>query len=98
MVATLINVAGQGPVAWLRVAVDWAFVLAMMALIVRVVGSWVGASPYTSRWMRLAHRLTDWIVNPIRRVLPPMGMIDFSPLVAYLLLMLIRAFIWSALG
>jgi uncharacterized protein YggT (Ycf19 family) len=27
--------------------------------------------------------LTDWIVDPIRRILPPLGMIDLSPLVAY---------------
>jgi YggT family protein len=97
LIATLINVAGAGPLAWLRAAVDWAFALAMLALIVRVVGSWLGASPYTSRWMRLAYRATDWIVNPIRRVLPPVGMIDFSPLVAYLLLLLVRAFIVAAL-
>ena len=34
--------------------------------------------------------LTDWLIEPIRRILPPVGMIDFSPLVAWLLLSLVR--------
>jgi YggT family protein len=97
LVLTLVQLAGAPPGVWVRVAIDWAFGMLTLALLVRVIGSWFGASPYTSRIMRLAHRLTDWIVVPIRRVLPTMGMIDLSPLVAYLALVLIRSFIGAAL-
>ncbi len=31
--------------------------------------------------VRLLHRLTEPVLAPIRKVLPPMGGIDFSPLV-----------------
>jgi len=41
--------------------------------------------------------LTDWIVEPLRRILPPMGQLDFSPLVAWLLLMVLRAFVEQVL-
>ena len=41
--------------------------------------------------------LTDWIVEPIRRILPPLGMIDFSPMVAWLVLSLLRNFVLSLL-
>jgi YggT family protein len=41
--------------------------------------------------------LTEWLVGPIRRVLPPTGMIDFSPLVAWLVLLLARALLLSLL-
>jgi YggT family protein len=30
--------------------------------------------------------LTDWILEPLRRVLPPFGPLDLSPLVAYFIL------------
>ena len=39
--------------------------------------------------------LTDWIIEPIRRILPPFGMLDFSPLVAWLVLSLVRGFVLS---
>ena len=41
-----------------------------------------------------AHRLDH---QPIRRILPPVGMIDFSPLVAWLVLSLLRSFLLSLL-
>lgn len=97
IVLTLRGLAGAPLTVWAAVLVDWGFGLLMAALIVRVLGSWFGASPYTSRIMRLAHGLTDWIVNPIRRVVPRFGMIDVSPLVAYLALVLVRSLLVAAL-
>ena len=95
-VVTLRFLAASGPRAWLRFAVSGLFTVVMIALIVRVVASWFGISPYR-RWMRVALALTDWIVEPIRRILPPLGMIDFSPLVAWLVLSLVRSFVLSVL-
>ena len=62
-----------------------AFELLKLALIVRVIGSWLGQGRY-NRYLRLVYTLTDWLVEPIRRILPPFGILDFSPLVAYLVL------------
>lgn len=47
----------------------------------RVVASWFGVFRYT-RWMRPFYILTDWILEPIRRLLPPVGGVDWSPLAA----------------
>ena len=55
------------------------------SLLVRVIGSWVGAGRH-HKLMRPFYFLTDWIVEPLRKVIPPIGMIDVSPFVAYLLL------------
>ncbi len=43
-------------------------------------------------------QVTEPILAPIRRVLPTFGMLDFSPLVAILLLSLIQALINRAVG
>ncbi|HET6576857.1 MAG TPA: YggT family protein [Gemmatimonadales bacterium] len=88
--------AAAGSRAWLRFAVGGLFTVVMIAVIVRVIASWFGISPY-HRWMRVVMVLTDWIVDPIRRILPPLGMIDFSPLVAWLVLSLARSFVLSLL-
>jgi YggT family protein len=45
--------------------------------------------------MRVIHALTDWLLDPLRRVIPPIGMIDITPMVAYLMLMLARSFVVS---
>ncbi len=66
----------------IRLSVYYAGQLVMLALIVRVIGSWFGVGRYT-RWMRPAYVLTDWIVEPLRRIIPPLGMFDITPLVAW---------------
>jgi YggT family protein len=86
--------AQSGPRAWGRFLVSGLFTVVMVALFVRVISSWFGISPYRP-WMRPVMLLTDWIINPIRRILPPFGMIDFSPLVAWLALSLVRGFLLS---
>ncbi len=93
-VTTVANAASGGArsIAWLLA--DWFFNIVLFALIVRVLGSWVGVGPY-NRWMRPFHVMTEWFLAPLRRVLPPIGMIDFSPLVAWFLLSLLRSKILS---
>lgn len=51
-----------------------------------------------NRWMRPFYSATDWLIEPIRRRLPPFGAIDVSPVLAYLLLLLLREAILRALG
>jgi YggT family protein len=91
---TLQSLAQAGPNAWGRFLVSGLFSLLMIALFVRVISSWFGISPYR-RWMRPVMILTDWLIDPIRRILPPFGMLDFSPLVAWLVLSLVRGFVLS---
>jgi YggT family protein len=81
--------ADAGPRAWLQIAVGALFSLLMAAILVRVIASWFGVSPY-SRWMRPIMTLTDWLIDPIRRLMPPVGMIDLSPMVAWLILWIAR--------
>ena len=60
----------------------------LLALIVHAIMSWVvqGYHPV----MALLGDLTAPILNPIRRILPTAGGIDFSPMVAILLIYFIR--------
>lgn len=90
--ATMAVLSYAGPRAWLRFALGGVFTLLMAAIFIRVIASWLGLSPY-SRWMRPVMALTDWLIEPIRRILPPFGMLDFSPMVAWLVLWVIRGFV-----
>ena len=90
--AGLMMIADGGPRVWARVLVDAIFTVLMAAILIRVIGSWLGVGPY-NRWMRPMYALTNWLIDPIRRILPPMGMIDFSPMVAWLVLYVVRGFV-----
>jgi len=73
--------------------VSWAFSVLRLALLVRVISSWLPISPY-SRWLRWSYVLTEWMIAPLRRIIPLIGMIDITPIIAWFLLNLIQ----SALG
>jgi len=94
--ATLGTLSESGPRTWAGFLVSGLFNVLMIALLIRVISSWFGISPYRP-WMRPVMALTNWIIDPIRRILPPFGMIDFSPLVAWLVLTLVRGFVLSLL-
>jgi YggT family protein len=70
-------------------AVGLVYSVLMVALLLRVIGTWFGVFEHTA-WMRPAYRLTDWIVKPIRRVLPPLGNLDVSPIVAWLAVWILK--------
>lgn len=91
-VALVTAMSGAGPGAWIRLVLSGVIGLIMAAIIVRVIGSWLGVGRHTG-WMRPVYLLTDWIIGPIARRLPPMGMIDLSPFVAYLVLLLLRSLV-----
>ena len=91
---TLVALGHSGPREVAKSAVNGFFSLLMIALFVRVIASWLGISPY-ARWMRPVMAATSWLVEPIRRMLPAVGMIDFSPMVAWLVLWLARGVVLS---
>jgi YggT family protein len=88
--------AQAGPRDWLIAGVSWVFRIMMIALLVRVVASWFGVSPY-AKWMRPFIVLTEWLLEPLRRLLPPFGPLDLSPMVAYLLLWIAQQAVVRAL-
>lgn len=81
--------SGMGTRGLVRVLVQWAFAILQLALIVRVVISWIRVSPY-SRWVRWSFVLTEWLLRPLRQVIPTIGMIDITPIIAYFVLQLIE--------
>lgn len=85
----------RGPGGVFRLLIEWTIGLLQLALIVRVVISWVGGS-YTAIG-RLATTMTEWFLAPLRSVLPRMGPVDIAPLVAYFALLLLRNVLTSAM-
>ena len=69
--------------------VDIIFTLLNLAILARVLLSWVRVSPYHPA-VELLYRITEPILAPLRRVIPSIGMVDISPVIALLLLQIIQ--------
>jgi YggT family protein len=52
------------------------------ALIIQAILSWVSPGGYGNPVAALLHSLTEPLLRPLRRVIPPVGMLDLTPLVA----------------
>jgi len=79
----------NGPRGILRLLISWTFDFLRIALLVRVVSSWLPISPY-SPWIRWAYVVSEPILRPLRRVIPSLGPIDITPIIAYFLIGIIQ--------
>lgn len=68
----------------------------ILLIIIRIVFSW-GMVSYTNRVMRFLVDATEPLLGPLRRIIPPLGWIDISPIVAFLILWLFQAAIAGTL-
>jgi YggT family protein len=92
----LLSFASQSGGGLVMLLVRWTFSVLRIALFARVISSWVGGGPY-SKWWRWSYVLTEWFLTPLRNVIPTIGMIDISVLVAYFGLGIIESLILGAL-
>jgi YggT family protein len=89
-IVTAIVASQQGSAGIFRLLVSWTFTILKIALVVRVISSWLPVSPY-SRWIRWSYALSEPVLAPLRRIVPNLGMLDITPILAYFLLNLIES-------
>ena len=84
----------------LLMAVNVVFQLTSLAILARVILSWLPMAGVRIDMyhpaIRLLYQITDPILNPIRRF-ATFGMMDFSPIVALILLGIIRRLLVTVL-
>ncbi|MBK5968755.1 MULTISPECIES: YggT family protein [Thiorhodovibrio] len=86
---------GAGSLSWL--APLWAIPallklvlnIFLFAIIIRVILSWVNPDPYNPA-VSLLGRITDPLMLPAQRLVPPIGGIDLSPMVVMIVLVLLQ--------
>lgn len=74
--------------------VNAVFTVFLVVMLIRILLSWVPRAPsgrVTSALWRFFHDSTEWYLRPFRRVIPPLGMFDLSPIVALIVLYVVNA-------
>ncbi len=74
--------------------IDLLFWVYLMMLFGRILGSWIPELQRT-RFMQFIAFYTDPYLNFFRRFIPPLGMIDISPIVAFFCLNILEAIVKS---
>jgi YggT family protein len=87
----MVGVSG-GAGGIVRLLVFWTFTLLRIAILVRVIASWLPISPY-SPWIRWSFTLSEPILRPLRRVIPPFRSIDITPIIAFFALGFLEALV-----
>ncbi len=84
--------------------VDALFLVYLILIFVRILLSWIPRIPYNpilSSVINFVHEVTDPYLNLFRRVLPPVGgggfAFDLSPIVATVVLLIVRAIVVGAI-
>jgi YggT family protein len=96
LVSQVALAASRGGVGVLVLAEQWTFGFLKFALLVRVISSWLprlGAS----RWARWSYGATEWMLRPLRNLIPSFSVIDITPIVAYFALVLVQYLVESIL-
>ena len=68
----------------------------ILLIVIRVIFSW-GMLSYTNRIMRFLVNATEPLLGPLQRMIPRLGWLDISPLVAILILWLFQGAIMGTL-
>lgn len=72
------------------------FTIVYFLLVSRIIISWFGVSPYNDL-VRFIYRITEPILMPFRRLPLQVGMIDFSPFLAFILLSFLQRLVVGVL-
>jgi YggT family protein len=90
----LARAVSGGPRTTFVFLVAAAFAVLQMAIMVRVLASWIPSLSPFSPWVRWAFVLSEPVLAPLRRLIPPIGgSIDITPILAYFLVRIIGGFV-----
>jgi YggT family protein len=92
-VVRTIMASQEGAAGIFHLLVSWTFTILKAAIVVMVISSWLPISPY-SKWVSWSYRLSTPILAPLRRIVPNLGGLDITPILAYILLNVIESFLY----
>ena len=80
----------------MAVLLSYVLTIYIWLIIIRALISWVNPDPFNPI-VQILHRLTDPVLDPVRRRLPDMGGIDISPIVVLLIIFFLQNFLVTSL-
>ena len=102
LVAALFSLSGDAPLEILpiltdslRATLNLAIGIFLVAIFVSIIMSWIAPNVYSPAAI-IARELAEPLLAPARRILPPLGGIDLSPMITIVVLLLIQGWVLNA--
>lgn len=92
LIASLLGFGGSllGALVWaIPALLELVIDIFLFAVLIRVILSWLNPDPYNPA-VALLRRLTDPLLEPAQRLIPPIGGIDLSPMAVMIALVLLQ--------
>ena len=77
------------------------FIVFQLCILVRILMSWVTIAPmrkWSQAVVQFFHDTTGWYLNLFRRMIPPVGPLDLSPMVALIVLFIVQRTVIGLIG
>ncbi len=81
--------------------VNSLFLVFQLCILVRILMSWVTIAPmrqWSQAVVQFFHDTTGWYLNFFRRMIPPVGPLDLSPMVALIVLLIAQRLVVNLIG
>ncbi len=67
------------------------FSFLQLAIFARVIISWISPGNSSNPFITIIYQITEPLLSPLRRVIPRVGMFDFTPMIAIIVLGVIQS-------
>ena len=81
----------------IKTFVDLLVTVLWVAILARVILSWLPMGGSNNLLVAIVYQITEPVLAPLRRVIPRLGIFDLTPMIAIVLLGLIRELVNSSL-
>lgn len=79
-------------------AVNGLFNMFYILIILRIFMSWIPNIDWEQQPIKFVREITDSYLDIFRRFVPPLGGLDFSPIIAIIVLQILQGIITGAIG
>ncbi len=76
--------------------IEYGIAILLIALLIRAIASWVRIDERFA-FIRFLVKMTDPFIRPIRRLVPPIGMLDVAFILSFFLLLTLQTLFLQAL-
>jgi len=96
ILGVFLSIKAASPVSAIGFIIYGALSVYSVLIFIRIVFSW-GMVSYSNRLMRFLVNVTEPLLGPLRRIIPPLGMMDISPIFAFIIIWLFQKAIQGTL-
>jgi YggT family protein len=80
------------------VTLDLVLTALSFAIIANAILSWLPIDRYNNPLIRILDQIVEPILDPLRRIIPPIGMMDITPIVALIIIQVLQAILPRLFG